>query len=322
VSINNLYVSHKTYDWYANNQSGEFLNQKNIKNIVNDKSAYDCFTTPEDISVENLSLLLTSKHIHLLDFNEHTLDQLGESAYVYFVFFQKVLSRPEFKNLAWVNKLKVNLQFLQQSRNSTDNLLWAAGCSITYGYGINKKERFTSVLAKRLKRTEISLAESGSSIAWSADQILRSDIKKDDIVVWGLTNFARLDVAENFNLHSCTVMRYDLVDKKQKYWNADYFYSTTLATICLRQILQVINFCDKIGARLYIANLLDVHAPLFLNNDQKFIDLLPEFNYLEDRWKYLDYASDNQHPGKAHHKFYAEELYKFITQYEIDRPHY
>lgn len=310
MAIDNLYVSHANYDWYSNKSPGTFLDQKNIKNIVDDVRLYDCYTSLEDITVENLSLLFSSKHIHLVDIDETVLN---DSSFLYFSFLQKLSRREEFEKLTWINKLKNNLQSTQQTRNTDDRVLWAAGCSVTYGEGVDKTERFSAILAKQLKIQELSLAKSGSSLSWSADQLLRSDIRKDDIVIWGLTTFSRIDVSNNFNLESCPAVHYDSLEKKYQYWNLDYFDSNTLITTCLRQILQVKNFCAKIGAKLYIINLIDVHAPVLLYGDNQFYDLSPELDYADKRWKYLDFGSDDLHPGPKQHQLYADTIYKLIV---------
>jgi len=81
---------------------------------------------------------------------------------------------------------------LADHRVGDQNQLWAVGDSITTGYGITFEQAWGTILGKKLKIPVSTLAESGSSIEWAADQILQSDIRKDDLVVWGLTTLNRI----------------------------------------------------------------------------------------------------------------------------------
>ena len=118
-----------------------------------------------------------------------------------------------------------------------------------------QKKEYGKILSDLLGLEEVMLAKSGSSIFWAVDQILRSDIKKDDIVVWGITNSSRVNYSNSFNLESVPINGYSHI--KDQFWNIDYFDSIALTVSNHKQILQVINYCNQVGAKLYLVNLLD-----------------------------------------------------------------
>jgi hypothetical protein len=81
---------------------------------------------------------------------------------------------------------------LADTRKTDSSQLWIAGCSITHGEGVSENTRYGQLLAERLNTKVSFLTRPGSSIAWAADQILRSDIRPGDTVVWGITSHTRL----------------------------------------------------------------------------------------------------------------------------------
>ena len=93
----------------------------------------------------------------------------------------------------------------------------------------------------------------------------------------------------------------------------DYFFSNTQYLLALRQIHQVINYCNKVGATLYIVNFLDqAWIPLMTGTYEKFIDLQHTFNDKTFRYDMIDYAHDNEHPGPKQHQEYAKKISNFI----------
>jgi len=199
---------------------------------------------------------------------------------------------------------------LADIRKINNRQLWAAGCSFTYGLGVQPLERYPSLLANMLDIPTSCLAIPGSSIPWAADQILRSDIRTGDIVIWGLTNKERLnwwdnDAHQNINLHT-----YDMVEDLDKRLSKKLLLDDNNSTYqLLTHIYQVINFCNKVGAKLLIVGLL------VYDNDFLYLCNIPEYyhycniNNINNN-NMLDYGHDGSHPGPLQHVHYAKEIYK------------
>jgi hypothetical protein len=160
---------------------------------------------------------------------------------------------------------------------------------------------------------EVMLARPGASIKWAADQILRSDINRGDIVVWGLTTLHRTEYAVDWELKTTSMVSSDkIIPKELRYYNLDYFDSTTNIVSTIRAILQVVNFCEKIGAQLYLANLLEITwFPIIFKDYKDFINLA-ETDESPYCFKFIDKGTDNIHPGPKQHQQYAKQIFDFI----------
>jgi hypothetical protein len=175
---------------------------------------------------------------------------------------------------------------LNSIRDTDSPVLWVSGCSISYGIGVNTFEKYGELLSSSLNLPVTYLTKSGSSLKWQSDQILRSDIQKDDIVVWGLTQEVRTVKIKDGKVltENDPEIRLD----EHRLYDA------------VTEIYQVVNFCRKIQCQLVllpiisseVLNLLLVH--------------LDEYTHLPYRTKPLDYGTDHLHPGPLTHKWYAE----------------
>lgn len=224
-------------------------------------------------------------------------DEFNLSSQRMLVMYYLVLINEEKGN---VNGLPTNISEndylnLSNLREHTNEVLWVAGCSISHGVGVEHNEKFGYIIAKTLKIPLISITKGGSSIEWSADQILRSDIRKGDTIVWGLTSEYR---APKWNHHKHTVdgehSTLLLVDETRMYK-------------AVTSIYQVINFCNKIGAKLLI-------LPLICS-EQLRIYLKDELNYhqLQYQTKPIDYGDDNSHPGPKQHNQWAQYCLRVLN---------
>jgi hypothetical protein len=193
-------------------------------------------------------------------------------------------------------------------RRKTDlSQLWGVGCSFTYGSAVDYSQRYISLLAKKLDMSVSCLAQPGGTISWSADQILRSDIRKGDIVVWGLTSKFRFTWFHDNCVWNFTPVEYKKFNQLSKiiplsvvtdYDNARYQ--------SLTHIHQVDNFCNKIGAKLLLVGLLT--GP----DDLLYLYNLPNFYqfYNKDSVGYVDVGYDGVHPGPLQHQQYANIIFK------------
>jgi hypothetical protein len=193
---------------------------------------------------------------------------------------------------------------LKDIRKTSNTQLWISGCSISHGVGVQPEQRYGQLLSSRLNLPVSFLTRSGSSVIWAADQILRSDFKENDILVWGLTSVPRLPVFLNNRLnHLCPN---DDLFKPYVKWEEDILYRS------LTSVYQVINFCQKIKIDLFLVNLIDNEFLDYLIDDLEVLWLHHRLcsDTLENL--YEDLGSDGLHPGVKSHEFYATEIFKKI----------
>jgi hypothetical protein len=311
MAIDTLYISHQNFDWNGNNSV--LLNRHNIDKTISSVDNINCHTSVEDLFCENISVACNgASKIILVDLDE-TVNITNNNCFSYGRLFNELARHPSKINLStW----KTDFNFLKNTRTNNSPVLWTAGCSVTYGTGVEYSSRWGSLLASYLNLPEVTLSQGGSSIFWAADQLLRSDIRPGDIVVWGLTNVPRISISKNWNFTSVTIDGYfTKVKKENQYWLLDYFESETQVLTALREILQVVNFCQKIKIKLYLANILDIAwLSIALADFNNFIDLTQGLKINGNTINFIDLGSDNSHPGPKQHQQYAEKLYNFIKE--------
>jgi hypothetical protein len=323
MTIATLYISHQNFDWQSlSNSVGIFVNRTLINKFLNDSDKHTCHSTLEDLDYklhELDDLISKSEKICLIDLDENFIDVIPDtSLYLYLYFFnklKKINDTNKVQNFDWQSNINKNL-FIQlvDCRHSGGQTLWITGCSVTYGTGVDKTERYPALLEEKLGLPTVVLAQPGSTIAWQADQLLQSDIRKEDLVVWGLTSFSRINYADGTTWACSSVGNYLRLPPSKQYWTLDYFNSATQSIPSIKNILQVMNFCQKIGAKLYLVNLLEsTWVDFIFGQDDNYLDLTLQFNSKQE-YIYLDRGTDNRHPGPLQHKQYAEEVYNFIKE--------
>lgn len=316
--INNLYIGSMKYVF---DSSLFLLTSKNYKKAIDSTKELDCCTTIQDIKTENLSVIIESaQSITLLDIdivsNTNTVEkevyEYGRLIYELYKHKRKV--KNDNGILQFLNNFKLDSADTTQSGPG----LITVGCSYTAGVGVKNTERFGSILAKKLELPETTLSKAGASMQWVADQLLRFDLKKDDVVVWGLTTSDRIEYFEDWKYKSNTITNCLTISKK--HMPAVEQNDTLIRLIqTFATVMQVQNFCDRVGAKLFIVNLLNVSwLPPMLENqkDIRWLDLTVDSTIRKDTLvpQHLDYGTDNIHPGPKQHKIYAEEIYNFILE--------
>jgi hypothetical protein len=307
--IKKLCVSHQTYDWNKSEFANlDFFDQKNLNFYQSDTNKYNLKTSLEDLSLkleEMESFINSVEEIHLIDLDPEVLD----NSYNYWNFIRLVT---EIKSQS--HSFDKNLYRSYHTPRTNNKTLYIAGCSVSYGSGVEDNERYGEILSQRLGLPCIFLAIPGSSIAWQADQILQADLRPNDIVVWGLTSLARVNIASATDWAGYPINNYITLDKSKKYFNLDYFDSWTLTVSCIKQILQVENICQKIGVDLCLANLLETTViPLLFKNQSNYVNCLEKWKPENDgKFDYLDLGTDNVHPGPKQHQVYADKIYQNI----------
>jgi hypothetical protein len=308
--INKLYISTVDYDW--NRDTSVLGNRHNIDKIISRADSIDCHTSVEDLYCENISVACNNATEIILVNVDENIDITNNNCFSYGRLFNELLRHKEkVKNFTWNKKFN----HLKKVRTTNTPVLWTAGCSVTAGAAITLNERWGTLVSNYLNLPEITLSKGGTSIVWSADQILRSDIREGDIVVWGLTNVSRVEVAEDWNFNPTTIVEYLTTKKEHQYWTVDYFESETQVLMALRNILQVINFCQKVKAPLYLANILDIAwVGVMLKDFKNFIDLTQDLVVNGNTIVFKDLGTDNSHPGPQQHQQYAEKIFNLIKE--------
>jgi len=211
----------------------------------------------------------------------------------------------------------MNLSFLDlaDSRKTDGHQLWVAGCSFAHGLGIQREQRFGQLLAEKLNLPVSFLTRPGTSISWAADQILRSDIKKNDVVVWALTGAGRFTFLDDKNiLHHIGAANYKDVSIVKHYINEKLLASNHMLYESFTHICQVKNYLEKIEAEFILAVMPlngqehDLQTINFTKDIKNSIVLFDQNDY-----SFIDVGLDHTHPGPLHHKWYADQIYSKYT---------
>lgn len=219
----------------------------------------------------------------------------------------------EKKNVEGLDLSKYKNNFylkLYDSRKSTNSSqLWIAGGSITAGVGVTFDQKYPTILAQRFGGKYSDLSMGGSSIEFAADQILRSDIRQGDFVVWGLASEYRALIWDGKTKKGISIDPYHFDYKKTN--KADDIVDETRLYKATISFAQVENYCQKIGANLITIPMSCSEAlQLLLYNHESYYQLpyIPCF---------LDLGSDNQHPGPLQHKWYADNINNILKKWNL-----
>ena len=186
---------------------------------------------------------------------------------------------------------------LADVRGIDSKVLWISGCSISHGVGVEDSQKYGQLLSNKLNLPVRYLTKPGTSIKWQSDQILRSDIQKDDVLVWGLTQESR------------TVKIVEGIVSLEK--DPDVRLSELRLYDAVTEIHQVVNFCRKIQCQLILLPLISSEVLNLL------LIHLDEYSHLPYRTKTLDYGTDNLHPGPLTHEWYAEHAVNKIRKLNL-----
>jgi hypothetical protein len=201
---------------------------------------------------------------------------------------------------------------LVDKRKTDNSQLWIAGCSFSHGIGVDPDCRYGQLVANQLDMSVSFLTCGGSSIPWASDQILRSDVKNNDIVIWGLTAVARMPCFYKNKIEHLNINYYRTKGNIDPNIKLIHLFSDTRIYEAITSIHRVINFCNKLNVKLIIVNLLDIELNNYLHNIPNYISLVNCVG-TDDKNLLLDYGSDNVHPGILTHQYYANEILKNIN---------
>ena len=201
---------------------------------------------------------------------------------------------------------------LEDNRKSENHQLWISGCSMSHGVGVDINQRYGQLIANQINYPVSFLTKGSSSIPWAVDQIVRSDIRAGDIVILGLTDEVRFPYwrtnKEVFHIipsiherqnqnHKFSFTNISRVIADRLITDDNVFYQSII------RIYQLINFCDKVGAKLLILGILSSgELALHLHNVDNFI----HYTNFKSPFQYIDIGTDNLHPGPLQHQLYAD----------------
>lgn len=205
------------------------------------------------------------------------------------------------------NNCKNYLELADVRKNIAGPQIWGVGCSFTYGAGVTVDQRYINLLGKQLNMHVNCLAISGTSIAWAADQILRSDIRAGDIVVWGITSKYRLPWVLENKVNHASINGIDKAPRPyRKLLTQLLSDDSNLEYQQLTSINQVTNFCEKIGVQLVLLGVLTLPTDLLYLSDNPY--------FYQCSTNYVDLGDDNDHPGPKQHQLYATIVYNQLQK--------
>jgi len=184
--------------------------------------------------------------------------------------------------------------------------LWIAGCSVTHGIGVEADQRYGQLIANELEMPVSFLTASGSSIIWAADQILRSDIRSGDIVIWGITHAYRFPYYCKDNIEHVTIRTYETDPKFNNIISLDQLTDKNTHYRAVVAIHQVVNLCQKLGVKLFLGGILvDSYFLPYVTDLPNYTQMFG-FHAGDHSHEFVDIGSDNSHPGPLTHQYYAK----------------
>jgi hypothetical protein len=201
-----------------------------------------------------------------------------------------------------------------QSRLGDHPQIWIAGCSTTHGSGVNKNEVYWKSIVDYIDLPFVNLSRPGSSISWSADQLLRTDLCPGDVVIWGITTSSRFYWYDNDRSRMITDRYYDMYptfkNTVPRFILADNHW-TQESIIAVERVR---NICEKIGVFLLLVGIhSDLDFSSYWMNYKHFIPVHGHkgLNFDSD---YVDYGTDNLHPGPKTHAKYSRLVIQHLDK--------
>jgi len=192
--------------------------------------------------------------------------------------------------LSYINDIKDNVEGLSKTNfcpylhlvngnRLHTRTLWVVGDNIVSGKGlIDKEDRFCELVSKDIAIPLRDISQGGISIEWAVDQIIRSDIKEGDIVIYGVTSEYRTP-------------KWDCYENKAILDRRLYMrYNETRLYKGITSLYQLEKYCDLLGVTLILLPLLVTPTMI------RFMQGLHSFCHITYRNDYIDYASNWEDP--------------------------
>lgn len=199
------------------------------------------------------------------------------------------------------------------NRQTDSPNLWIAGCSFSSAIGVDDKVRWGQLVAEQLSIPVNFLAEPGSGNSHQIHKILSSDIRKDDIVIMQATFPERNTIIYQeyqsgkfrpWNLTSSVYHNNPDINKIQPI--GDLIQPTSYINQ-IRDFKTLQNICKKIGVKLIVwgADIIPNVLLSYLNKQDNYFHFTNTKHSSSTKF-FLDYGSDNMHPGPLQHLAYSE----------------
>jgi hypothetical protein len=202
---------------------------------------------------------------------------------------------------------------LVDHRKTQKPQLWIAGCSISHGVGVSSDQRYGKLLADELGLECSFLTKPAGSISWISDQIIRSDIRTGDIVIFALPNVERVDYVYSKKLYAITNNFYTHSPNFNKIYPQHNLLSENLFYQNVNAIERVVNFCKTANAKLLAIHLLYSSNLLRVTNDKENFFVFPYTNCMSPRIQFEDIGTDNEHPGIIQHQQYKNFILEKLS---------
>jgi len=220
--------------------------------------------------------------------------------------------------------------------------IWVAGCSFAQGDSLpNKDSRYGQVLADHFNLPVTFLTHSGASNEWLTDQILKSNLRENDIVVIGLTAVARtpiyldnkyypanlhaLDTTTGFwrrqsknlgNSDSDEYFKRSQDPKLKRYVPEEFLISSHFFYKTVNYVEQLVNILTLLKTRFVIMYNPVIEIP-YIENISKMLHYVSSYdrkNLFITDFSCIDWGTDQIHPGPQQHKRYAEQIIAKINE--------
>lgn len=211
---------------------------------------------------------------------------------------------------------------------SHEKCLWSIGCSITQGVGVETFQTWKELVSKELKLPLIDVSCSGSSLLWASDKICRANIKKGDVVFWGMTGHHRLNIWYNQQNQEAHLVPRGLVmsdsqsmqfvsktqltsENQLEKFHADVLDNDTLRYHNLLAVKRAFHHCRSIGAEIVGVGMIDDPDCLY-----RFYDEKPFYQMISwPQSQYVDFGTDRAHPGPMQHQRFADKFIELWKGY-------
>lgn len=203
---------------------------------------------------------------------------------------------------------------LVDQRKSNDGQLWVVGDEIAAEVGLTPGNGVGSFLSKQLNIDVSYLVEQSASIAWCSDQILRSNLMKDDKILWLLPPVSSLNYSDS-QVQKSIELAYQTEQKSNTSLNElEQFQHTNLLQVSLTAIERVINVTRLIGCNLVIStppvndSKLEPDLLDYLVLQKEFVHCYAESTSYAD----LNFNGAGLGPGPLQHQKYADLFYPLL----------
>lgn len=203
---------------------------------------------------------------------------------------------------------------LWDKRKTDASQLWIAGCSYAYGYGLpSNSNRYIDLISTAMNKPYSDLTSPGSSISWAADQILRSDIRKNDTVVWGITSVNRVDYYidnQYIPMMIDSTVGIDELSNTDRKLLKKLVVDDNRLNQSIKSVHQVINFLERVQAEIVLL----YHSELSIfEHSRIFEPYLWHTGYYVKVCQKVDFTDDG-HPGVETNKLWADQLLSHINR--------